>query len=443
MFALTFWNFTGEFSLVVFLVLLSGFFVAAEFAIVKIRVSQLRTMKKSGDPRVRFALHVNKNLNAYLSATQIGITLTNLALGATAEPFIAEWLEEPLKQLPFLQGKTLEATATVIAFGLMTFALIVVGELMPKMFAIQRPKLVTLWVSPPLFVIYWALWPFIHLLNGTASLLLRLIGLKNVGEGDHALGLEELQYVLMNATHAHPADELINKIMIKALRLKETTAEHVMYGREKISVLWRDKPLQENFLLAQRAGYSRMPVCGESLDEVVGVLHVKELLWQYIALGESTNLMSLVRPVLTFLPKTKLPVMLELFRKSRNHLAVVVDREDRMVGIVSFEDVLEELVGDIRDEFDIEKGPFFERSPDAVLVDADLALRDVAMEMNWPLPTDTTLTVNDWALKQWNRQPLKGETLQTEHVILVAEEVTARGLRRVRLIRDKTPAPLD
>jgi CBS domain containing-hemolysin-like protein len=324
----------------------------------------------------------------------------------------------------------------------MTFVLIVVGELMPKMFAIQRPKLVTLWVSPPLFVIYYLLWPFIHVLNGTAGLLLRTAGLKSGGD-EHALGLEELQYVLMNSTHAHPADELINKIMLKALRLKETTAAQVMYPREKVAVLWRDKNLQENFLLAQRAGYSRMPVCGDSLDEVVGVLHVKELLWQYTALGEATNLMGLVRPVLTFLPGTKLPVMLELFRKSRNHLAVVVDRDDKMVGIVSFEDVLEELVGDIRDEFDIEKGPFYERSADAVLVDADLPLRDLAHEMNWPLPTDTTLTVNDWALQQWRRQPAKGETLQTEHLMMIAEEITVRGLRRVRLIRDKTPGKIE
>ncbi len=130
-----------------------------------------------------------------------------------------------------------------------------------------------------------------------------------------------------------------------------------------------------------------MPVCGERADEVVGIVMVKELLWQYSVLGAQTDLAALVRPALTFLPKTKLPTMLELFRKSRNHLAVVVDTEDRMLGIVSFEDVLEELVGDIRDEFDIEKGPFYELRENAVLVDAGLPVRDLANETGWP-PAD-------------------------------------------------------
>jgi CBS domain containing-hemolysin-like protein len=195
--------------------------------------------------------------------------------------------------------------------------------------------------------------------------------------------------------------------------------------------------------IAQKSGYSRLPYCGDSPDHILGVIHVKELLWQFQVLGSQTRLSDIVRPVLTFLAKTRLPAMLELFRKSRNHLALVLDADERMIGLVSFEDVLEELVGDIRDEFDIEKGPFYERSADVVLVDADLPLRDLATETNWPLPTQTTDTVEKWALRQWGRVPHTGDQLALEGFQLIATEVTLRRIRRLRILRKPEPVPAD
>jgi CBS domain containing-hemolysin-like protein len=235
----------------------------------------------------------------------------------------------------------------------------------------------------------------------------------------------------------------VNKIMLKALRLKETTAEQVMLPREQVVVLWRDKSLAENMSIAQKSGYSRLPYCGDTQDQVLGVIHVKELLWQHQVLGPQTNLDAIVRPILTFLAKTRLPSMLELFRKSRNHLALVLDADEKMMGLVSFEDVLEELVGDIRDEFDIEKGPFFERSKDAVLVDTDLPLRDLAVETGWPLPTQTTETVEKWALRHWGRVPHPGDKLPIDGFELIATEVTLRRIRRVRVIHRPAPLPPD
>jgi CBS domain containing-hemolysin-like protein len=217
-----------------------------------------------------------------------------------------------------------------------------------------------------------------------------------------------------------------------------------MLPREQVVVLWRDRPLEENLSIAQKSGYSRLPLCGDTQDQVLGVIHVKELLWQYQALGAQTNLVAIVRPILTFMAKTRLPAMLELFRRSRNHLAVVLDREEKLLGLVSFEDVLEELVGDIRDEFDIEKGPFFERSADAVLVDADLPLRDLAVETGWPLETQTTETVEQWALRHWGHAPQTGATLEIEGGFqLIAAEVGPRRIRRLRVVRRPVPAPED
>src|SRR5471030_3317511 len=247
----------------------------------------------------------------------------------------------------------------------------------------------------------------------------------------------------MNSRHVHPSDDLVNKIMLKAIRLKETTAEQVMLPRDQVVVLWRDKSLAENMAIAQKSGYSRLPFCGDTRDQVLGVIHVKELLWQYQALGPQTKLSDIVRPILTFMAKTRLLAMLELFRKSRNHLALVLDADEKMIGLVSFEDVLEELVGDIRDEFDIEKGPFYERSKDEVLVDADLPLRDLAVETGWPLTTQTTETVERWALRHWGHVPHTGDLMEIEGFQLVATEVSLRRIRRLRVIRKAVPGPVD
>ncbi len=443
---MSWYDYPREGLIIVLLIVANAFFVATEFAFVKIRESQLKAMRRKGkkDWRLALALRITKHLDRYLSATQLGITLTSLGLGWVGEPVVEKWVEGPLAQLGIVSHPAVISISYGLAFAGITFMEIVFGELVPKYFAIRRPKPVALWMAFPLTGFYFIAYPFIWVLNKTANRLLMWMGIPPTKEFDHGFNQEELQYVLMNSRHVHPSDDLVNKIMLKALRLKETTAEQVMLPRDQVVVLWRDKTLAENLAIAQKSGYSRLPYCGDSQDQVLGVIHVKELLWQYQALGTQTQINAIVRPVLTFLAKTRLPAMLELFRKSRNHLALVLDADEKLAGLVSFEDVLEELVGDIRDEFDIEKGPFFERSPDVVLIDTDLPLRDLASETGWPLPTQTTETVEKWALKQWGgRVPHPGDQLEIEGFQLIASEVTLRRIRRLRVIRRPLPVPAD
>jgi CBS domain containing-hemolysin-like protein len=455
MLAETWLKYPVQTGIIILLVLANAFFVATEFAFVKIRGSQLKSMQVKGkkDWRLGLAIRVTKHLDRYLSATQLGITLTSLALGWVGEPVVAQWLVKPIAHLDaatsilavlhISRDAAVTSISYAVAFAGITFIHIVLGELVPKYFAIQRPRTVVMWVGAPLVLFYHVCYPFIWLLNRTANRLLMWMGIPPTKEFDHGFNQEELQYVLMNSRHVHPSDELVNKIMLKAIRLKETTAEQVMLPREQIVVLWRDRSLRENMTVAQKSGYSRLPFCGESLDQVLGVIHVKELLWQYQVLGEQTNLSAIVRPILTFMARTRLPAMLELFRRSRNHLALVLDSEEKLLGLVSFEDVLEELVGDIRDEFDIEKGPFFERSKEAVLVDADLPLRDLAMETGWPLATQTTETVEKWALRRWGHLPAQGAEMEVDGFRLVATEVSLRRIRRLRIIRRSVAPPVD
>jgi CBS domain containing-hemolysin-like protein len=427
--------FIRQMVIILLLVLANGFFVAAEFAIVKVRASQLKPMLQSGDWRVRFASRVTTQVDAYLSACQLGITFTSLGLGWLGEPFVARWLQVPLKGWLGITSETLiHSISYVVAFGAITFLHIAAGEQAPKMLAIRRPRRVSLWVSPLLVGFYYTFMPVIWVLNCTANAMLRAVGIEPTTEMEHTFSPEELQHILMHSRHVHPADELINRLMLKALRLKETTAEEIMLPKDKVCVLWLNAPLEDSLRYAEKVGYSRLPVCGDSLEDVVGIVHVKELLWQYRGLGDQTSLRDIMRPVLTFTPQTRLPAMLQLFQKSRSHLAVVVDADNKMLGIVSFEDVLEELVGDIRDEFDIEKGPVYARTEDSILVDADLPMRDLEFETGWGFPTHTTDTVEKWCLKQWGRQPATGEELRVGNITIMAEEVSPRGLRRVRLV---------
>jgi CBS domain containing-hemolysin-like protein len=446
MFAMTWLQYPGQAGLIVLLITANAFFVATEFAFVKIRSSQLKTMRVPGKKNwtLGLAIRVSTHLDRYLSATQFGITLTSLALGWVGEPVVAHWLEAPLAHWGVVNTEAVATICFAIAFAFITFFHIVLGELVPKYFAIQRPRVVVLWVAAPLFIFYHIGYPFIWALNRTANRLLLWMGIPAAKGFDHGFNQDELKHVLMNSRHVHPSDVFVNNIMLKALRLKETTAEHVMLPREQVVVLWRDKTLAENLGIAQKSGYSRLPFCGDSLDQVLGAIHVKELLWQYQALGEHTDLKAIVRPILTFMAKTRLPAMLELFRRSRNHMALVLDSDELMLGLVSFEDVLEELVGDIRDEFDIEKGPFFERSRTAVLVDTDLPLRDLAMETGWPLPTQTNETVEKWALRQWGgRVPAPGAQLDLASFQLTATEVGPRRIRRLRVLHRPAPVTPD
>ncbi|MBV9463623.1 MAG: HlyC/CorC family transporter [Verrucomicrobiae bacterium] len=430
-------SFTWQAFVILALVVANGLFVAAEFALVKVRNSQLRPLLQKGDWRARIAMRAMKDLDASLSACQLGITLASIGLGWLGEKYVVHWLAPVFQLLDIRNLEARDSIAFAIAYLSVTFVHITLGEQGPKMYAIQRPRRVTLWVAPMVTVFHAIFRPFIWVLNAASNLLLKLAGLNPIVGGEHQpFSHEELQHLLLHSTHAHPGDELVNSILLKALRLKETTAEQIMVPAHKVALLWKNRTLADNLALAQKCGYSRMPLAGDAPDTVLGIVHIKELLWQVQVLAGQTKIEHIMRPALTFLPNTKLPTMLELFRQSRNHLAVVVDREDRMIGIVSFEDVLEELVGDIRDEFDVEKGPIFERTENSLLVDADLPVRDVALEMDWPLPLDTTETVEKWALRQWQRIPDKGESLEIEGVEVVAEEISKRGLRRVRLTRN-------
>lgn len=432
---MTVFDFGWQLVVILLLVCANGFFVAAEFAIVKIRASQLRPMLKSGDWRVGMALRAVDNLDACLSATQLGITLASLGLGWLGEEYVGKWLE-PLLDMAGIHGETARHSVSFgIAFSLITFLHIVFGELAPKSLSIRKAREVSLWVGGPLLIFYYLFFPFIYVLNGAANMFLRWAGLEPASEGDHSFSADELEYVLSRSRHTHSGDALINKIIVRSLRLRDVMAQQVMLPREQVVALWTDKSMEENITIARAGGHSRYPVCEGSINNVLGMVLVKEWLWQIQALGNEASFQPLVRPVLTFLLKTPLPTMIELFRSSRNHLGVVLDDEGEMVGIVTFEDVLEEIVGEIRDELDIEKGPIYEHTEHSIVVDATLSMRELRAETGWNFEFQPRENVQRWIVRHLERMPQQNEQANIEEYVVTALQTHAHGLRRVRVTR--------
>lgn len=424
-----------EILLVLGLVAANGFFVAAEFALVKIRASQLRPLAKTGGWRVRMALFATTHLDAVLSSTQLGITLTSLGLGWIGEPVIGRRIEPLLGGFGVSDPAAVKSVSFALAFSVITFLHIVLGELAPKSLAIQRPKSVSLHVAGPLVVFYRAFFPFIWLLNGAANRILRLAGLQPAREGEHGFSPEELEYVFSQARHTHPGDALINRIMVSSLRIRTVTAQQVMRPREQIVALWLDQPMTENLRIAQTAGFSRFPVCRGSLDDVQGVILVREWLWQGQLLGPETSFEPLMRPVLTFMLKTPVHTMIEMFRSSRVHLAIVLDADLRTAGLVSLEDVLEEIVGDIRDELDIGRGPVFERDEVSISVSGRFTMRELQAETGWTFDWQPRETVAAWAERKRGQPLRRGESFLTGEFRVTATEVGAETARRVRVER--------
>jgi CBS domain containing-hemolysin-like protein len=272
-------------------------------------------------------------------------------------------------------------------------------------------------------------------INYCANHLLRWFGLQLIGGADHNIGAEELEYVFSHAKHSHPGDALINKLMVQSLRVRETTAQQILLPRDQVVALWLDKPFAENIRTAQTSGHSRFPVCTGSVDDIRGLVLIREWLWQINALGPDASFEPLIRPILTFELSTKLPVMMEKFRSGRSHLAIVVDAEKRLAGIVTFEDVLEEIVGDIRDEFDLGSGPVFDRTTFSIVVSGSLTVRELQAETGWSFEWKPRESVSSWMIRHLGHLPRRDESTTVGEYRLTAVEVSAERIRRLRVER--------
>ncbi|MEW5974644.1 MAG: hemolysin family protein [Acidobacteriota bacterium] len=396
-------------SVVLFLVLLNGFFVAAEFAIVKVRASQIATLAKRKHRRARVATEVIQRLDAYLSATQLGITLASLALGWIGEPFVAHLIDPFLLRLGIQSQTVLTSISFSVAFAIITLLHIVIGELCPKSLAIQRAQSTALWVALPLTGFYRLFYPAIWALNGIANWVLRSVGIEPATEIERAHSEEELRLLLAQTSDSTKGSSLSRLIQLNAFTLKHLKARNIMLPRNKVVALFTENSLEENLRIARESRHTRFPVCKESLDHVLGMIHAKDLLWHIDTLQGGADLEKMCREILFVPDSVSLEILLNTFLEKRCHMAIIVDEFGGTLGMVTLEDVIEELVGEIQDEFDMEQPPIHKINDREYLIEGATPLHDVEEAVGIQLSDNyDATTLGGYVVNRWGEIPVEG-----------------------------------
>lgn len=426
-----------EIFLIVFLVLLNGFFVAAEFAMVKVRSTRIEQMVMEGNKRAKFAQKITDKLDAYLSATQLGITLASLGLGWVGERALSKAIE-PLFVGHFgLSDAATHSIAFVISFSIITFLHIVLGELAPKSLAIQRAEGTVLWTSGPLLFFYKLMYPFIWLLNGTANRFLRLIGIRPASEAELAHNEEELRMLVTQSHESGVIDETERVLFDNIFDFTNRVAREIMVPRTDMSCLYVDRPFPENLEKAESEKHTRFPLCKEDKDNIVGIVHIKDL--YAIALQgvpDDFSLEEMARRPVTVPESMPIKDVLRILQKNRSELAIVIDEYGGTAGIVTTEDILEELVGEIQDEFDEER-PFIEVEGELTSIDARMLIDEINEYFHLNIETEEVDTIGGWMYAQF-QTPFIGGKISVDNFQFIITEMDSLRITRLAVKRLRT-----
>jgi CBS domain containing-hemolysin-like protein len=435
------WVFLG---LALLLVVANGFFVATEFAIVKIRATRLQSLVDEGTPGAATALKMVEELDAYLSATQFGITLASLGLGWLGEPAFEHLLHPVVaKVLPEAMAAKYGSTAAgIIGFSIITFLHIVMGELAPKSVAIQRAEQTTLAVALPMRAFYFLFYPAIRLLNWLAALVLKAFGLHSASESHEATNEDELRVILHSSAEAGAITTARAELLERALEMAQKTARQVMVPRNQMRYLDVEETLDRNVIDARASGHTWLPVCRGNLDEVEGVVNVKDLFF-LLSKGELRSLSQVQRPVLFIPENATLEQLLAEFRRRRRQIALVVDEHGGTSGLVSIADVVAEVVGDVAElgrrveEVRALPGGRFELPGTAQLDDLEAQL-DVTFDLDEEEQGEVT-TIAGYLMTKLGRVPEKGDTLKLDMWRVLVEEVDGPRVVRVTVEPQSRP----
>ena len=416
------------------LVLLNGFFVAAEFAMVRVRGSQIEIKAKAGSSAAKIAKGIMANLDGYLAATQLGITIASLGLGWAGQEVVTKLMLNAFS----LAGLVITSTVIinishVVAFVLITVLHIVFGELAPKSLAIQRSVRTVMNIAVPLRFFFVVFRPFIWFLNGFANLMLRAFGINTMAGSEANHSSEELQYLLDQGKETGAIDSTEHELIQNVFDFNERVVKNIMVPRTKISGVEIDTTQDELLDILITEGYSRIPVYEETIDRIVGIVHAKDIL-PLLARKTSFELKDIIRKPY-FIPETKKinDLMAELQQK-RIQIAIVLDEFGGTAGMVTLEDIVEELVGDIQDEYDEEK-PIVEKVNDMeFIVNALAPIYDVNSHLPHDLPEDGDYdTVSGWLGDIFGKIPDVGEQKESSGYNITILRKSDQNIESVKL----------
>lgn len=415
------------------LVLANGFFVASEFALVAVRRSRVLTLAEGGDRRAVTLLELVDNLNIYISATQLGITMSSLALGWIGEPAFARLLEAPLNGVVSTAAR--HTISFALAFTLITVLHIVLGELAPKTLALERAERVALAVAWPLRGFQKVFrWP-IRFLDWAGIRTVRMLGIKHTVEHASVYTVEELRHLIDASQQSGNLEPDEQKLLHGVFEFSDSEVIEVMVPRNEVAALPVTATLEETRHAFRTLGYSRLPVYREHLDDIVGVVFRRDL-EPYLEQPDIApfDLAMLVHPPMFIPAAAQLSVALRQMQSSRTHLAFALDEYGGIEGIITLEDILEEIVGEIEDEFDEETQAQIVEEDGTFLLDGMLTVRDANQQLHLDLPEDDSYTtIAGFVIAQSGRLMTAGESIDYDGARFTVESLERRRIRRVRV----------
>lgn len=428
--------------LVLLLVLANGFFVASEFSLVAVRRSRIESLAEGGDRRALLLLQLLDQLNRYISATQLGITMASLALGWVGEPAFARLLEAPLHGL--VSDSLRHTIAFTFAFTIITCLHIVLGELAPKTLALDRAERVAMAIALPMRLFYRLFcWP-IRLLDWAGSTTVRLFGLRHTGESASVYTVDELRQIIDVSHKSGTLEPDEQRLLHRVFEFGDAEVREVMMPRTRIVGIEISTPREEVVAIMLENMYSRYPVYRGSIEEIVGVVHGKDLFGRLVS-GMPCDLEAIMmHPV--FVPESKkISELLKEMQRLRHQMAFVVDEYGGLSGLVTTEDLIEELVGEIRDEHDAGEALHFQRQPDgSTLVEGLLSIFEFVDTFGIRIADDLPYeTVAGLILHELGRFPVRGEAVEWNGCRLICEDVTRTAILKVRIIRLESEQPGD
>jgi CBS domain containing-hemolysin-like protein len=412
-------------SLIVLLIALTGFFVATEFAIVKVRMSKIDQLIAEGKKGALAAKKVVSHLDEYLSACQLGITVTALGLGWLGEPTVEKILHPVFERFNFNESLT-HILSFGIAFAVVTFLHVVVGELAPKTVAIQKAEAITLATARPIILFYKIMYPFIWALNGSARLLVGIFGMKPASEHELGLSEEELRILMSESYKSGEINQSELKYVNNIFEFDERIAKEIMVPRTEIVSISIDDSYEEVVKIVQSENYTRYPVVDGDKDNILGFLNVKEFLTAKVMNDinvQDMKLETFINPVIRVIETIPIHDLLVKMQKDRTHIAILIDEYGGTSGLVTVEDIIEEIVGEIRDEFDDDEVSEIRKlAEDHYLLNAKVLISDVNNLLGTNLDDEEIDTIGGWMLTQ-NFDAQVGTEIEAEDYVFKVKEI--------------------
>jgi CBS domain containing-hemolysin-like protein len=428
---------------VVLIVAINGFFVVAEFSLVKVRSSQLDPLIEKGDRCAMSARHILQHLDSYLSATQLGVTMASLALGWVGEPYVAQLIEPAFAIFGITSVTLINTVAVILGFAVITFLHITLGELGPKYIAINDPLGVAMRIVRPLRAFYAIFRPIIWLLNRSSNFILRdIFRMKPVEAQDLAHSEEELRHILTESQEAKEVTPLGKEILMNALDMRRRVVRDIMTPRGEVIFLNTEDTFEENLTTAQTSRHTRFPLCEGHLDHTIGLVHIKDLLC--LTRESDPDILAIKRDLLPVPEMMPLEKLLDFFLKKHAHLALVVDEYGGTVGIVSLDNVLEELVGDIQDEFDTDGDEFKKISDEEFIIEGALGLYEVNDLIGMELESADVSTIGGYVTHLLGHLPRPGEHVRIDGYMVIVTKADGRRIDQLhfkKMAEAPPPAP--